>query len=149
MARFAGPRPLHMGASATNPSRPVARSGRAVPPPHGAARSRLPLPDRTRPCGVFAHLSRRDTCPAQANMSAMLPLSADKPQPYPRIRPGPVCGDSEQPENPRPARSGRRLPGSAIMQRSFPAAPRHAPAFSFWRGPSVPVMNGASPGRGT
>ena len=46
--------------------------------------------------------------PAQANRSEMLPLPADKPRPYPRVRPGPVCGDSAQPERPRPARTGGR-----------------------------------------
>ena len=43
--------------------------------------------------------------PGPANRSAMLPLPADKPHPYPLIRYGPVCGDSAQPERPRPART--------------------------------------------
>ena len=80
------------------PTRPARSQDRAAPPrpPRGGAFAPTRA-GRTRPFGVFAHLSRRDTCPAQANRSAMLPLSADKPHPYPRISPTPYPRISHQP----------------------------------------------------
>jgi len=92
-----------MGASVANLSRPVARPGSARPAPWRALRFRRVGRCPHGSCGTSSPVSPPDP----EIMQRSCPYPRISPQPYPRIRSGPVCRDSEQPENPRPARSGR------------------------------------------